>query len=84
MDNIVLLPTEIWCEIFSHFAGKSRKSVAATCNHFFSILRGNEKTSGLLILKFITLKSLSEKIESKEWNWERWPCLKSLRIPYQP
>ena len=80
MDNIVPLPTEIWCEIFSHLDGKSRKSVAATCNHFFSILRGNEKTSGLLILS-ITLKNLSEKIESEEWNWERWPCLKSLRIP---
>ena len=81
MDNIVPLPTEIWCEIFSHLDGKSRKSVAATCNHFLSILRGNEKTSGHFILKSITLKSLSEKIESEEWNWERWPCLKSLRIP---
>ena len=73
------LPCEILCQIFSHLDGKSRKSVAATCNHFFSILRGNEKTSGLLILS-ITLKNLSEKIESEEWNWERWPCPRTTKL----
>ena len=81
MEGIVQLPTEIWCQIFLFLDGKSRRSVAATCNQFFGIVRGNEKISGLLILKAITLKNLSEKIESEEWNWERWPCLKTLKIP---
>ena len=81
MEVILPLPTEIWSEVFSYLDGKSRKSVAATCNQFLCILRGNEKTSGQITLKIITLKNLSKKIESAEWNWERWPCLKSIRIP---
>ena len=81
MEDNLPLPSEIWCEIFSYLDGKSKRSVAATCNHFLGILRGNEKTSGQVILKSITLKILSEKIESGEWNWDRWPCLKNLGIP---
>ena len=81
MENITPLPTEIWSQIFLYLDGKSRRSVTATCKKFFVIVRGNEKTSGLLVLKAITLKNLSEKIESEEWNWERWPCLKTLKIP---
>ena len=69
MEVILPLPTEIWSEVFSYLDGKSRKSVAATCNQFLCILRGNEKTSGQITLKIITLKNLSKKIESAEWNW---------------
>ena len=84
MEDPVPLPTEIWCKIFLYLDRKSRKSVAATCKQFLWNLRGNVKTSGQINLKTVTLKSLSLKIASSEWNWERWPCLKSLRIPLNP
>ena len=78
MEDPVPLPTEIWCKIFLYLDRKSRKSVAATCKQFLWNIRG---TSGQITLETVTLKSLSLKIASSEWNWERWPCLKSLRIP---
>ena len=81
MENSVPLPTEIWSQIFLYLDGKSLRNVTATCKKFFVIVRGNEKTSGFSVLKAITLNNLSDKIESEEWNWERWPCLKTLKIP---
>ena len=84
MEDPVPLPTEIWCKIFLYLDRKSRKSVAATCKQFLWNIRGNVKTSGQITLETVTLQSLSLKIASSEWNWERWPCLKSLRIPLNP
>ena len=84
MEDPVPLPTEIWCKIFLYLDKKSRKNVAATYKQFLWNLRGNVKTSGQIKLKTVTLKSLSLKIASEEWNWERWPCLKSLSIPLNP
>ena len=56
------LPNEIWCEIFSCLDKKSLKNVTATCKLWFGIIRGNEKFSGHVKMKFIDLKDLSKTI----------------------
>ena len=61
----------------------SIRNVSATCTRFFEIVRGDENLSGHIILTQINLRQLVIKIESAEWTWERWPCLKILEIPIQ-
>ena len=56
------LPNEIWCEIFMYLDKKSLKNVTATCKLWFGIIRGNEKFSGHVKMKFIDLKDLSKTI----------------------
>ena len=81
MAEPVFIPVEIWCQIFSYLNQTSIRNVSATCTLFFGIVRGDEKLSGHVILKQINLRRLLTKIESAEWTWERWPCLKTLEIP---
>ena len=76
-----MLPNEIWCYIFSYLDEKSLKTIASICKLFFEIVRGNEKLSGCIILKSVMLKDLAVKIKNSEWIWERWPSLKTLKIP---
>ena len=83
MAEPVLLPVEIWCQIFLYMDGASTRNASAVCRLFFGILRGDERYSGHVILKQINLSQLVMKIKSKEWTWERWPCLKILEIPIQ-
>ena len=83
MTEPVLLPVEIWYQIFSYLDKTSIRSVSATCTLFFEIVRGDEKFSGHVILKQIDLGQLLIKIKSSEWTRERWPCLKTLEIPIQ-
>ena len=78
-----LLPFEIWREIFSYLDETSIRNVSATSTLFFGIVRSDEKFSGHVILKRINLRQLVIKIESEEWTWDRWPCLKILEIPIQ-
>ena len=79
----LILPFEIWCQIFSCLDQTSIRNVSATCNRFFGIVRGDEKLSGHIILTKIDLRQLVKKIESEEWTWDRWSCLKILEIPIQ-
>ena len=76
-----MLPNEIWCYIFSYLDEKSLKTIASICKLFFEIVRGNEKLSGCIILKSVMLNDLAMKIKNSEWIWERWPSLKTLKIP---
>ena len=78
-----LLPSEIWRQIFSYLDKTSIRNVSATSTLFLEIVRSDEKFSGHVILKHINLRQLVMKIESAEWTWERWPCLKILEIPIQ-
>ena len=78
-----LFPFEIWCQIFSYLDETSIRNVSATSTLFFGIVRNDEKFSGHVILKQIDLRQLVTKIESAEWTWERWPCLKIFEIPIQ-
>ena len=75
------IPTEILCQIISYLDEKSIRSVSFTCKQLFDLVRGNGRFSGHVTLNSIDLKNLLEKIESAEWNWERWSCLKTLKIP---
>ena len=75
------IPTEILCQIISYLDEKSIRSVSFTCKQLFDLVRGNGRFSGHVTLNSIDLKNLLEKIESAEWNWERWPRLKTLKIP---
>jgi hypothetical protein len=83
MTEPVLLPVEIWCQIFPYMDEVSIRSASAACRLFFEIVRGSEKYSGYVILKQIDLCQLAIKIKSEEWMWQRWPCLKTLEIPIQ-
>ena len=83
MSEPVLLPVELWCQIFLYMDGASTRNASAVCRLFFGILRGDEKYSGHVILKQINLSQLVMKIKSEELTWERWPCLKRLEIPIQ-
>ena len=75
------IPTEILCQIISYLDEKSTRSVLFTCKRLFHLVRGNGRFSGHVTLNSIDLKNLLEKIKSAEWNWERWPCLETLKIP---
>ena len=76
-----MLPIEIWCRIFSYLDEKSLRTIASSCKLFFELVRGNKKLSGCIILKSVVLKDLATKIKSSEWIWDRWPSLKTLKIP---
>ena len=76
-----MLPNEIWCHIFSYLDEKSLRTIASICKVFFDLVRGNEKLSGCIILKSVGLNDLAIKIKNSEWIWERWPSLKTLKIP---
>ena len=76
-----ILPNEIWCHIFLYLDEKSLRTIASICKLFFELVRGNEKLSGCIILKSVMLKDLAIKIKNSEWIWDRWPSLKTLKIP---
>ena len=78
-----MLANEIWCHIFSYLDEKSLRTIASTCNFFLELVRGNEKLSGCIVLKSVRLKDLATKIKNSEWIWDRWPSLKTLKIPIQ-
>ena len=83
MAEPVLLPVEIWCQIFPYMDEASIRNASAACRLFFEIVRCSEKNSGHVILKQIDLSQIVIKIKSEEWTWQRWPCLKTLEIPIQ-
>ena len=74
------LPNEIWCEIFSYLDQKSLKNVTATCKLWFGRIRGNEKFSGHVKMKFTDLKDLSKTVTDSEWLRKRWPSMRVLEI----
>ena len=76
-----MFPNEIWYHIFSYLDEKSLRTIASICKLFFELVRGNEKLSGCIILRSVTLKDLATKIKNSEWIWDRWPFLKTLKIP---
>ena len=78
-----MLPNEIWYHIFLYLDEKSLRNITSTCKLFFELIRGSEKLSGCIILKSVTLKDLATNIKNSEWIWDRWPSLKTLKIPLQ-
>ena len=74
------LPNEIWCDIFSYLDKKSLKNVTTTCKLWFGIIRGNDKFSRHINMKFTDLKDMATKITDSEWLRERWPSMKVLEV----
>ena len=74
------LPNEICCEIFMYLDKKSLKNVSATCKLWFEIIRGNEKFSGHVKMKFTDLKDLSKTVTDSDWLRERWPSMRVLEV----
>ena len=83
MVEPILLPVEVWCQIFPYMDEASIRNASATCKLFFEIVRGSEKFSGHVKFRQIDLSQLVMKIKSEDWTWQRWPCLKTLEIPIQ-
>ena len=75
------LPDEIWCHIFSYLDDKSLRNVSVICKLWLGIIRGSEQLSGTVILKSIGLSELQARIATSQWIWERWPSMKTLKIP---
>ena len=78
--DVVILPREILCIVFSYLDGKSRLSASETCKFWFELIRNNSNFSSHIFLKYGGLKGLQTKIERSEWIWKRWPVLKVLEL----
>ena len=72
------LPSEILCIILSFLDKKSRKSATATCQLWFDVIR-NSNLSNDICYKSGVWK-FQESIEKLEWDWKRWPALKTFEI----
>ena len=84
MEDIGPCTGEIWCKIIACLDGNSKRNISGTCRLLFDLVRKNKKFSGHVVLKQIGLEQLMKKIDSAEWKWERWPCLETLEIPFNP
>ena len=72
------LPGEILWIIFSFLDKKSRKSATATCQLWFDVIR-NSNLSNHICYKG-SVEELQGKIENLEWDWKRWPALKTFEL----
>jgi hypothetical protein len=75
------LPSELLYMIFSYLDKKSRKSATATCQLWFDVIR-NSNLSDHIYFKddSFSVEVLQQRIENLEWDWQRWPALKTLEI----
>ena len=77
--NMENLPSEMLCIIFSFLDKKSRKSATATCQLWFDAIR-NDSNSSNHICYTKGFQELQCSIKDSEWNWERWPALKTFEL----
>ena len=77
------LPSELLYMIFSCLDKKSRKSATATCQLWFEVIR-NSNLSNHICYKggdsWDRVKKLQGRIENLEWDWKRWPALKTFEF----
>ena len=71
------LPNEIWCKIFSYLPLEPKKNATATCKLWSSLIRQDPKLSGHIL---ISLHNMETALETKQWNWSKWPALKMLEL----
>ena len=76
MEN---LPSEMLCFIFSFLDKKSKKSATATCQLWFDAIRNDSNSSNHICYKG-GFQELQCRIKDLEWNWERWPALKTFEL----
>ena len=72
------LPSEILYIILSFLDKKSRKSATATCQLWFDVIR-NSNLSNHICYKG-SVVALQQRIENLEWDWKRWPALKTFDL----
>ena len=73
------IPSEILRIIFSYLDKKSRKSATATSKLWFDVIRNDSSLSNHICYND-SAENLQHKIENLEWDWKRWPALKSIEI----
>jgi len=76
MEN---LPSEILCIIFSYLDIKSRKSATSSCKRWLDVIRNDSNFSNHICYKR-TFEELQRRIKNLEWDWTRWPALKTLEL----
>ena len=77
MEN---LPSEILCIIFSYLDIKARKSATSTCKCWLDVIRSDSNFSNHICYKR-TFEELQRRIKNLEWDWKRWPALKTIELP---
>ena len=75
-----VLPREILCIIFSYLDKQSVENAKGTCKLWFELIRNDKSLSGDICLEKLDLQELSQKILIGEWNWARWPALKTIKF----
>ena len=72
------LPSELLYMIFSCLDKESRKSATATCQLWFDMIRNSNLSNYICYMD--NFKKLQLRIENLEWDWKRWPALKTFEI----
>jgi len=70
------LPSKILRILFSFLDKKSRKSATATCQLWFDVIRNSNSSNHICYKR--SFEELQNRIENLEWDWERWPTLKTF------
>ena len=78
--KVEILPREILRIIFLYLDKKSVRNATATCKFWFDLIRSDSKLSGYICLEKFGVEPLFRKISIGEWNWARWPALKTLKL----
>ena len=75
MEN---LPSEILSIIFSFLDKKSRKSATASCQLWLDVIRNSNSSSHICYKR--SFQELQQRIKNLEWDWKRWPALKTFEL----
>ena len=85
MEN---LPSEIMCIIFSFLDKESRKNSTETCQLWFDVIRNSNLSNHIYYrggVEQLQRKIINSRIYNLlhinlEWDWKRWPALKTLEF----
>ena len=72
------LPSELLYMIFSFLDKESRKSATATCQLWFDVIRNSNLSNHICFNGIV--ENLQQRIENSEWDWKRWPALKTFEL----
>ena len=72
------LPCEILCIIFSFLDKTLRKSATATCQLWFDVIRNSNLSNHICCDDSVV--ALQRRIGILEWDWKRWPALKTFEL----
>ena len=72
------LPSELLFIVFSFLDKKSRKSATETCQLWFEVIRNSNLSNHICFKDGV--QDLQQMIENLEWDWKRWPVLKTFEF----